>query len=132
MTKPLRIQFIVADSAHARWVKRAGDANDFVTVHELKAHASKAHAHGAGGHDNAHIDQEHAAFARQVADSINEEARAAHDDHFALVAPARTLAAITEHLSTGARGRVVRTLAKDLAKTPDHALGDWLRPLELG
>ena len=132
MTKPLRIQFIVADGAHARWVKRAEAADDFVTIHELKAHAPSEHAHDAGGHDNAGRDREHAVFARRVAEAINEEARAGHDDRFALIAPTRMLAAIREHLSGPARARLFRTLAKDLAKTPDHTLGEWLRPLEFG
>ena len=132
MTKPLRMQFIVADGAHARWLKRAEAADDFITIHELKAHAPKAHVRDAGGHDNVGGDRGHDDFAREVADAINDEIRAGHDERFALVAPARTLAAIREHLSAGAQRRLFRTLAKDLAKTPDHALGDWLRPLELG
>jgi protein required for attachment to host cells len=120
MTKPLRTQFIVADGAHARWVRRTEGADDFATVRELKAHAH------AGGDEH-----EHAAFARQVADAINADAKAGHDDRLVLIALARTLTAISEGLSPAARAKLHCTLAKDLAKTADHALGDWLRPMEL-
>ena len=122
MTKPLRIQFIIADGAHARWGRRSEDADDFVATRELKAHA-----HGGGGH----TDRDHAAFAKVVADAINADAQTGHDDRLALIAPSHTLAAVQHGLTAQARDKVFRTLAKDLAKTPDHALGEWLRPLEL-
>ena len=126
MTKPLRIEFVVADGDHARWVRRAETADDFVTVREIKAHAHS------GGHAHGDHDHHAAAFARTVADAINAEAQAGREDRLALVAPAHTLVAIQRGLSVAARAKVFRTLAKDLAKTPDHALGDWLRRLELG
>jgi len=126
MTKPLRIQFILADGVHARWVKRSENADDFATIRELKAHA---HANGARDHGD---DHDHAAFARQVAYAINAEVGAGHYDRLALIAPAHTLAAISQGLAPAARARLFRTLAKDLVQTPDHALADWLRPLEFG
>jgi len=126
MTKPLRLLFVIADGAHARLVRRAEDAGAFVTVLTLKAHAhSGGHGRVAEGHDDA-------AFARTVADAVNVETQTGRVDRLALVAPAHTLVAIQRGLTVLARGKVFRTLAKDLAKTPDHSLGDWLRPLELG
>ena len=126
MTKPLRTQFIVADGTHSRWVRRAETADDFVTVREIKTHTfAGGHGHVAGDHDVA-------AFARSVAEAINAEAQAGHDDRFAVIAPTRTLAAILADLTPVARAKIRRTLAKDLAGVPDHALGEWLRPLELG
>ena len=128
MTKPLRIQFIIADGSHARWVRRSETGDTFVTERDIKAHVH------AGAHGRAHGSDDHdlAAFARTVADAINAEVQSGHDDRLALIAPAHTLAAIQGHLSKVAEAKVFRTLAKDLVKTPDHALGEWLRPLELG
>ena len=143
MTAHLKIQFVVADGARARWVKRSEVADDFVTVRELHAE------HKAGGHPqgvvfgsegqrfsvqegDAAVKKHHEAFARQVADTLNHEAAAGAFERLAIVAPAHTLTAIAEHLNTGAKAKLVNTLAKDLSKTPDHELGQWLRHLELG
>jgi protein required for attachment to host cells len=125
MTKPLRILFVVADGARARWVRRSVDADAFVTARDIRVHAG---AHSGGDHD----DHEHAAFARQVADAINGEAQFGPHDRLVLIAPAHILVAIQRDLSVVARRKVFRTLAKDLYNIPDSALGDWLRPLELG
>jgi protein required for attachment to host cells len=144
MTKPLRTQFIVADGARARWVERSQDADDFVTVSELKANAH-AHGHPEGvvfegvtggrftverrGASAAERDRDH--FARAVAEVIN--ASVAHDgaERLVLVAPARLLHDIRAHLSKSSDARLASTLAKDLTHARDHELGAWLRPFEL-
>lgn len=144
MTAHLKIQFVVADGARARWVTRSETADDFKTASELHAKprdtgepqgavfdsstgrpsAVVARADAVRHHDEA--------FAREIADALNAQAAAGAFEQLALVAPSHTLNAITEHLNTGAKAKLVKTLAKDLTKTPDHELGDWLRPLELG
>jgi protein required for attachment to host cells len=131
MTKPLRLQFVVADGAHARFVHRVDAADDFATVRELRPGVTKAHvhAHGAGGHDNAA--DNHDAFAREIAEAVNGAAASDQAAQFALIAPPPLLAAIRRHLSPVAAARVRHTLAKDVAKVADHALGEWLRPMEL-
>jgi hypothetical protein len=39
MVRPLRTEFILVDSAHARWVHRGQAAHDFVTAKVLSAKA---------------------------------------------------------------------------------------------
>ncbi|MDR3508265.1 MAG: host attachment protein [Caulobacteraceae bacterium] len=142
MTKPLRTEFIIADGGRARWVKRSDHADDFVTVKEITAEhhhtggpqgvvfeASSGQRFSVEERDEA-VKAHHMVFARSVGDAINAEAAAGILARLALVAPSHVLAAITEHLTTGARAHLAKTLAKDLGKTPDHELGTWLRPLE--
>ena len=144
MTAHLRIQFIVADGARARWVRRSENADDFVTSKETKAEG-RASGHpqgvvfeGTSGRrftveeSQGAVRQHREAFARDVADAINAEAAQGAFERLAIIAPARTLSAITDHLTKVASALLVKTLAKDLSKTPDHEIGAWLRPLELG
>ena len=125
MTKPLRIEFVVADGDHARWVRRAETADDFVTVREIKAHAHS------GGHAHGDHDHHAAAFARTVADAINAEAQAGREDRLALVAPARMMGALRADLSGPARALVVHEIDKDLTKVGNHDLDAWLRHPDL-
>jgi len=144
MTTHLQIQFVIADSSRARWVNRSKTADDFITAKELHAEplitgdpqgvvfeASSGQRFNVQEGDEA-AKKHHAVFARQVADALNAQAAAGAFERLALVAPTRTLSAITEHLNGAAKAKLVNTLAKDLTKTPDHELGHWLRPLELG
>lgn len=142
--KPLATQFIIADGARARLVKRAGDAGDFVTTREMKADRRPSETmkgvvfdgathRGYGVESRADAVQAHrTAFAQEVAEAINTEASHENLGRLAIVAPARTLSAITSHLSAAAKSKLAGTLAKDLTKVPDHALKEWLGPLELG
>ena len=143
VTSHLKIQFVIADGARARWIRRSEDADDFVTSKETKAKSgSVAHPEGVvfegtmGRRSIVEKSQgaagEHReAFAREVADIINSEAAQGAFERLAIVAPARTLSAIKHHLTKVASALLVKTLAKDLSKTPDHEIGAWLRPLEL-
>lgn len=141
---PVATQFIIADGARARLVKRAGDAGDFTTTRELKADrrapekmkgvvfdSSTHRSYGVESRADA-VRAHKTAFAREVAEAINTEASHEALGRLAIVAPARTLSAITAHLSAAAKSKLAGTLAKDLTKVPDHELKDWLRPLELG
>jgi protein required for attachment to host cells len=143
MTKPLKTHFVLADGAHARWVERSHDADDFVTIRELKG---EAHYRGAptGVSFDSHsgrpsnieprtsqASHERDRFAAEVAEAINAQAVDATYDRLSIVAPARVLAAIKKHLTGAASRKLGKTIAKDLTKVPDHQLKAWLRPLEL-
>jgi protein required for attachment to host cells len=141
MPKPLRTRFVIADGSRARWVGRSRDADDFTTTRELAAEerlsGSPTGVVFDSGGQRYTIEQRRSAveahrlrFAQQVADAINAEAQ--DFDRLAVVAPSRVLNAIRARLSTAAGAKLAKTLAKDLTKTPDHELGTWLRPLELG
>jgi protein required for attachment to host cells len=145
MTVHLKTLFVIADGAHARWVRRSQQASDaFATAREMKAKPlEQGHPLGAvfesssgqrfsvqEGDEAVH--RHHQAFAREVAEEINAEVAKGAIERLALVAPSHTLSALTEHLSAAAKAKLTGTLAKDLVKTPDHELGAWLRSLELG
>lgn len=129
--------------ARARWVRRSGNADDFVTPKEAKAdprtmgHPEGVVIEGTTGRrftveeSQGAARQFREALAREVADPINAEAVQGALERLAIVALARTLSAITHHLTKIASGLLAKTLAKNLRKTPDHEIGAWLRPLEL-
>jgi protein required for attachment to host cells len=138
----LRTDFLVADNARARWVRRSGPAGDYATVQELHAAAAPPpHPQGVAfesGGARFNIEERRGAvqqrryhFAETLADVINARAARGEFERLCLVAPARTAAAIRKRLTREAEAVVIPGLAKDLTKTPDHALSDWLRDLEL-
>ena len=144
MTKPLKTLFVIADGAHARWVRRSGDGRDFATLKVLEAEP-RPHGHPQGvafeGHTGrpANVEprqdparEQRVRFAADVARAINAEADAEDLDRLVVVAPARVQAALQQRLSGAARTKLAGVLAKDLTKTPDHELAGWLRAFEIG
>ncbi len=145
MTKPLRTLFVVADGLRARWVWRSEAADDFVTVSQLQAEAmptgpppdgvvfssSTGLASGVSEH-NSPARRHNARFANVIAEELNAQSARGEFERLAVVAPTRMLAPIRDGFSVATRAKLVKTLAKDLTKTPDHELGDWLRHLEFG
>ena len=142
MIKPLRTQFVIADASRARWVQRSEQADDFVTLKELRA-SNQAHGHPTGvafeghtgqrfniGERDAAVREHHLRFAEDVAEAINAETEAGLTERLVVIAQARMLGAIRQRLHPRASARLARTLSKDLTKTPDHELGAWLRRLE--
>lgn len=138
----LRTDFLLADNAHARWVRRSDAANAFATVREMHVEpATQAHPQGVafesgGGRFNIEekrgaVDKHRYRFAEVLAEAINAKAAEGTLDRLCLVAPARTLAAVRRLLTPAAKAKLAQVLAKDLTKTPDHELGDWLQELEL-
>jgi len=138
----LRTDFLLADNAHARWVRRSETADDFVTVQEMHVRpAAASHPQGVafesgGGRFN--IEEKKGAtekrryrFAETLADAINTRAAKGDLGRLCLAGPARTLAAIRRQLSPEAEARIVHVLAKDLTKTPAHKLREWLQDMEI-
>lgn len=143
MVRPLRTEFVIADGARARWVRRAAEADDFRTVRELLAERPEpARPQGVAFEGStgrpANIEPSHdvvekrrTGFAEEVAAAVNAEVARDGFERLAIVAPARMLNAIRAQLSDQAACRLVHTLDKDLTHVSDHELGKWLRPLEL-
>lgn len=143
MTHDLRTDFLIADNAHARWVRKSETADDFVTVDELHADALTPVHHqglvyGSGG-GRFNVEQSMAGaqhrrygFARILADMINVRVARGELKRLSLVAPTRTVQAIRRGLTPLARAQLVGGLSKDLTKTPDHELKAWLEPLCFG
>lgn len=144
MIKPLKTEFVIADRSRARWVRRSPDADDFVTVKEMfAAPARQARPQGVAfeghSHQRFNIEERDAAarqrrvrFAEDIAREINADAQAGRLERLAVIALPRILGAIRQRLCPSAAARLMRTLDKDLTKTPDHQLGAWLRSLERG
>jgi protein required for attachment to host cells len=128
-------------------VERSAETGQFVTVQELDGSGRlaatrawvKSHPPGrsveSGGtlhHDVGKEDpyrQTKAEFAAEVAAALARRVITHGRDGVVLVAPARILGELRKHLDPGAK--VLNTLAKDLGKTPDHELHEWLDTLEL-
>jgi len=138
----LRTDFLLADNAHARWVRHSDEADDFVTVQEMHVQSvpvpePQGVAFESGG-GRFNIEEKRGArdhrryrFAGTVAEAINAKATRGDLQRLCLIAPARTLAAIRRRLTPDASAKIAHVLSKDLMKTPDHKLGDWLHHLEL-
>ena len=150
MPKDRNLLIIIADGAHARFVRPAENNALHTREEDLSAFAQKrssdigsdrpgrsfhtdSTAHHALGprHDPQRLEKEH--FARAVAERLNEELSAGGFDELVIVAPPHTLNAIKEELCTDVQARVIGTLEKDLVKTPDHELWPhlrhWVRPV---
>ena len=144
MHYPNRLLFVLADGAHARFVKRNAKTGAFVTVRELDGsrklkslrrelrsgpaagtshESSSPTRHGVGRED--YLRQAKEAFVAEVAREAADFATA--KDALVVVAPARLVSALREELGS----RVAASLTKDLIKTPDAELGRWLEPVML-
>jgi len=134
--------FLVTDNAHARWVRRSGASEDFVTVEELTVEpAPRPHPQGVafesgGGRFNVEekrgaVGRRRYRFADTLAEAINHKTAHHQIQRLSLIGPPRTLAAIRRRLTPEAQAVVVGTLHKDLTKTPDHELGVWLNAVSL-
>ena len=66
--------------------------------------------------------QAKANFARQVAQRLNQAVRTGDVDEIVLAAPAHILHDIREALDKAASAKLLKSLSKDLANTPDHDL----------
>ena len=144
MIKPLNTLFVIADGARARWVRHSRAVDDFVTI-KVMTHEEPPHGHPQGvafesstgrafniepARDAAR--RSRVKFAEAIAEAINADPAVREVERVAIVAPTRILKTIVEHVSGPVREKLAATLAKDLAKTPDHFLGRWIRKLEMG
>jgi hypothetical protein len=139
MTASERTRILVAAGGGARWIERERDHADPVTLGEMKPPAvhhlqgppgvsfesATAMRHGTGQHDLA--DRRREAFAKELAELLNTQARKGEYHHLVLAAPPRLLKAIRERLSDTARGRILAEIPKDLLKVSNHDIKDWLR-----
>jgi protein required for attachment to host cells len=141
-----KLIYVLADGAHARFVERNADTGDFVSFQHMDGsgqldtlreeqrneqtgrtfESSGGHRHGVGRDEDVY-ERAKADFAAQVAGRLSELAAQRKPEGVVLVAPPRLLAPLREGLAASVP--VVGELGKDLVKTPDHELGDWLGAL---
>lgn len=144
MTRHPGLLIVIADGAHARFVRVAADgglhtassvdsavaqkrASDLISDRPGAAFHSNASAHHAlSPRSDPHAVAEQA-FARLVAAEIGAACDQKAFDELLLAAPPRLLNVIRDRLGAACAARLVGTLGKDLTKTPDDALRPHLR-----
>jgi protein required for attachment to host cells len=150
MPRKRKLCFVVADGGHARFLRPAADyalhtfeAMDSASVHKRDQdlvsdrpgrafESATAGRHAIEPRTDPH-ELEKTRFAQAVARKIVEEAAAGVFNELVVVAPSHVLNELTGALDAGTRAKVIGSLAKDLVKTPDHALWphlkEWVRPV---
>ncbi len=143
-----KLLYLLADGAHARFVEQSPETHAFVTLSQMDGsrrletlrveqrdeqagrsfESSGSARHGVGRDDDVYRRAKEA-FVAQAAAALGDVLSAHPADGVVLVAPARLLHVLRAGLPAGAK--VVAELGKDLTKTPDHELGQWLQPLAL-
>lgn len=153
MAKRRQLLIAIADGEHARFL-RPGEGDELheeAVLHspavnmrsaELRTdhpgatfHSDSSAHHALAPHsDPKRLEKEN--FAEVVASRLNTAVAQGALDDLVLVAPARSLKAIRQHLNAATASRVVGTLAKDLVKIPDTELWphlrQWTRPVHRG
>lgn len=122
--------FVLADGGHARLVERSAETGAFVTFEEMTAadipHARRGPAPGLGVDDaTARHDKE--AFAAEVSARAMQICAARGIQRISVSAPARLVGVFRIHLARSTLQSEV--VERDLARTPDRALGRWLSHL---
>jgi protein required for attachment to host cells len=149
MPKNRNLLFVIADGEHVRFVRPADD-NTLHSDAALESFSadkrsvdlgsdcpgasyhtgSSAHHVLAPHHDMQALEK--ARFGRAVAACLNGAAAADSFDELVIVAPPHTLVAVRQRLNAATDAKIVGTLAKDLAKTPNPELLPhlrwWIRP----
>jgi hypothetical protein len=104
------IAYVIADGAHGRFVMWDAEENGYRTYMEVAGEAA--------------LD----AYVPILATHVRRFAAGHRVEGVVLIAPARVLTPLKEELLDGPR--VLGEVAKDLVKTPDHKLHDWLMAAE--
>ena len=137
-----KILFVLADGARARFVERSTKSGDFVTIDELdgreelrqlrrelrasppaRTHDSTTpRRHSVGRED--YFRQAKEAFTARVAEMAGTVVRRQGLEEVFLAAPARLIGPLRHQLAELVT--VAGTLERDLTKTPDKALSEWL------
>ena len=138
MTTSERTRILVAAGGGARWIERARDHADPVTLGEMKPPSVHHHQgppgvsfesdtamrHGTG--QNGLADRRREAFAKELAELLNRQAQKGEYEHLVIAAPPRLLKAIRDKLSDRARSRIQAEIPKDLLKVSNHDIKAWL------
>jgi protein required for attachment to host cells len=144
MTKHAHMLIVIADGAHARFVRPAANGAlhtvssvDSVAAQKRSSDLGSDHP-GASFHSNSSARHSLAPrsdphelaeleFAHLVAEEIDAVSGHAAFDELLLTAPPRIVNAIRDKLTVETAATLVGTLGKDLTKVPDDALRPHLR-----
>ena len=146
MTKKLRTWIMVADAARAQLFVNEGAQEPIAPVHSLEnpnAHlrdrdlvsdkpGRSIESVGGAHHAEDRVDHHRAektAFARRIAEYVEQGAVDKKFDRLVLVAPPHMLGDLRGALGRQAQARVSHEIAKDLTKLPVAKLQEQLRPL---
>ncbi len=143
MPKIKNLLFVIADDAHARFVRpAAGNTFHNDAGIDWSCPSSRAAATASDDHANepgqpadhapaTHHDflaLEKTRFCRAIATRLNAEAAADNFEELVVVAPPHTLLAIRQRLNAVTDTKLVGTMPKDLARLADAELWPHLRP----
>ena len=144
MSKHVEIWYLIADGANARIVRRDTETGAYHQVSRSRSRMARLKTsqiasddagrvlesgsttrHAAEARHDPHR-QAKEAFSRKTAEDINKAAKESKFDELVIVAPARVLGEIRDHLDTQTKKRVVAELSKDLTPVPDGDLAKHL------
>ena len=119
--------FVLADGGHARLVERSTDTGAFITFEEMSADHPDHSRRGPAPERGVKADpsrQDKEAFVAEVSARAAQVCATRGIQRINVSAPARLVGVFRNHLArTALQAEVIE---RDLAKTPDHALGRWL------
>lgn len=126
-----KLLFLIVDGVRARFVRQEPGAERFSTIREIEGQAPDKRpkvepAAWPSPNPEDGFNRKTDPFAAEVADlaaSLSPDG----EDGVALVAPGRMVPALRRHLH--GRLQVAAVLPRDLTRTPDEELGQWLGPL---
>jgi protein required for attachment to host cells len=144
MPRRRKLIYLLADGAHARFVEHVPETHAYVTVSRMsgeerlatlrveqrdepagRSFESASSARHGVGREDAYLRAKQA-FAGDVAHALNDQTAKRELDGVVLVAPPRLLKVLREGLTPTVP--ILGELGKDLTKTADHELGEWLDP----
>ena len=147
MARRRKLLYVLADGAHARFVEQSAETKAFATVHRMdgtgrletlraeqrdeqagRCIESGSAARHAVGRDDAYRRAKEA-FVADVAKALDELLGRTTQQGVVLVAPPRLVRVLRDGI--GSSAPIVAELGKDLTRTTDHELGQWLLPLSL-
>jgi len=139
---PGKVLFVLADGARARLVEQTGGRGGFTTIEEIDGRprlqdlrrelraspparsfeSFTPMRHSVGREDSFRKAKED--FVSEVAERAGEVLRQRKLDEVFVAAPSRLLGLLRQKL--GSQARLVGSLDRDLTKSPDAALSEWL------
>ena len=145
MARQRKLLYVLADGAHARFVERLAETHDYKTMRTLDGSRrldqlrEEQRDESAGRSFESANSARHAVgvedpyrkvkndFVAGVAEQLNETLKHGDWEGVVLAAPDRLLGVLRDSVSKHIT--IVGEVAKDLIKTPDHELGQWLDAL---
>ncbi len=129
---PSGTMVVVADGRHARVFRNYGDTRALKLQQDQALDAEIAQGNGPSGSQPKDNDVGEAAFAKVLAERINQAALRHRFDHVVLVADPATLGEMRPQLHQETRQRMLAEIAKDWTNVPLEQVEKALFELRIG